>query len=155
MQNHLFEAALGIGKPWYVRGVAFDAARKVLTIGIDFVAGSRFAAPGVTGVHPVHDTQTKRLRHLNFFQHECNLEVRTPRVKLPSSAGIGSRVNRPANMAPTTANFLALASPPSGSRCSMFCAMRGSSARRINMSRFHTPVERQQRVGSGRSATIA
>ena len=33
---------LGIGKPWYVRGVEFDAARKVLTIGIDFVAGSRF-----------------------------------------------------------------------------------------------------------------
>ncbi len=25
----------------------------------------------------------KRLRHLNFFQHECFLEVRTPRVKLP------------------------------------------------------------------------
>src|ERR1700741_246996 len=49
----------------------------------DFVAGSRFAAPGVEGVHPVHDTQTKRLRHLNFFQHECYLEVRTPRVKLP------------------------------------------------------------------------
>src|SRR6516165_3190655 len=83
MQKQLFEAALGIGKPWYVRGVAFDAARKVLTIGIDFVAGSRFAAPGVAGVHRVHDTQTKRLRHLNFFQRECYLEVRTPRVKLP------------------------------------------------------------------------
>jgi hypothetical protein len=40
MQNQLFEAALGIAKPWYVRGVGFDAARKVLTIGIDFVAGS-------------------------------------------------------------------------------------------------------------------
>jgi transposase len=83
MQNQLFEAALGIAKPWYVRGVDFDPARKVLTIGIDFVAGSRFAAPGVEGVHRVHDTQTKRLRHLNFFQHECYLEVRTPRVKLP------------------------------------------------------------------------
>ena len=83
MQNQLFEAALGISKPWYVRGVDFDAVRKVLTIGIDFVAGSRFAAPGVAGVHPVHDTQTKRLRHLNFFQHECYLEVRTPRVKMP------------------------------------------------------------------------
>jgi transposase len=83
MQNQLFEAALGISKPWYVRGVDFDAARKVLTIGIDFVAGSRFVAPGVDGAHPVHDTQTKRLRHLNFFQHECFLEVRTPRVKLP------------------------------------------------------------------------
>ena len=51
MQNQLFEAALGIGKPWYVRGVDFDAARKVLTIAIDFVAGSRFAAPGVEGLH--------------------------------------------------------------------------------------------------------
>jgi transposase len=83
MQNQLFEAALGISKPWYVRGVDFDAARKMLTIGIDFVAGTRFPAPGVEGAHPVHDTQTKRLRHLNFFQHECFLEVRTPRLKLP------------------------------------------------------------------------
>jgi transposase len=45
--------------------------------------GSRFAAPGVEGLHRVHDTQTKRLRHLNFFHHECYLVVRTPRVKLP------------------------------------------------------------------------
>jgi transposase len=83
MQNQLFEAALGIGQPWYVRGVDFDSARKVLTLSIDFSAGTRFAAPGIEGVHRVHDTQTKRLRHLNFFQHECYLEVRTPRVKLP------------------------------------------------------------------------
>lgn len=83
MQNLLFESALGITKPWYVRGVDFDAAKKVLTITVDFVAGTRFAVAGVVGVHPVHDTQIKRLRHLNFFQHECFLEVRTPRVKLP------------------------------------------------------------------------
>src|SRR5215472_18315680 len=83
MQNRLFESALGIAKPWYVRGVDFDAAKKVLTITVDFVAGTRFEVPGVAGVHPVHDTQIKRLRHLNFFQHECFLEVRTPRVKLP------------------------------------------------------------------------
>ena len=31
----------------------------------------------------MHDVQIRRLRHLNFFQHECFLEVRTPRVKLP------------------------------------------------------------------------
>ena len=83
VQNQLFESALGITKPWYVRGVDFDAAKKVLTITVDFVAGTRFALAGVAGVHPVHDTQIKRLRHLNFFQHECFLEVRTPRVKLP------------------------------------------------------------------------
>ncbi len=35
------------------------------------------------GQHPVHDTVTKRYRHLNFFQHDCFLEVRVARVKLP------------------------------------------------------------------------
>mgnify|MGYP001562733011 CR=1 FL=1 len=67
-------------------GVDLDAAARTLTIRIDFVAGSRFAVPGVDGVHPVHDTVTKRLRHLNFFQHECTLEVRVPRVKLPGGS---------------------------------------------------------------------
>ena len=83
MQNQLFELALGITKPWYVNGVDFNAAQKTLTISVDFVAGTRFPVPDVAGVHPVHDTQIKRLRHLNFFQHECFLHVRTPRVKLP------------------------------------------------------------------------
>jgi transposase len=54
-----------------------------LTICIDFAAGSRFAHPDAPGEHPVHDTLTKTYRHLNFFQHECYLEVRVPRVKLP------------------------------------------------------------------------
>jgi transposase len=38
------------------------------------------------GEHPLHDAVIKRYRHLNFFQHECVLEVRTPRVKLPDGA---------------------------------------------------------------------
>ncbi|MFM0523350.1 ISL3 family transposase, partial [Caballeronia jiangsuensis] len=76
MTNQLFEAALGIKAPWYVQGVDFDTTKRQLTIAVDFVAGSRFAYPGVAGEHPVHDTQIKRLRHLNFFQHECYLEVR-------------------------------------------------------------------------------
>ena len=83
MQNQIFEAALGIANPWYIKGVDFDAGQKSLSIHIDFVAGSRFTCLGVDGAHPVHDTQIKRYRHLNFFQHECHLEVRVPRVKLP------------------------------------------------------------------------
>lgn len=86
MHDKLFEAALGIVPPWSVVGVRFDEASKVLTVGIDFTAGSRFAVEGVTGAHPVHDTVTKTYRHLNFFQHECVLEVRTPRVKLPDGS---------------------------------------------------------------------
>jgi hypothetical protein len=38
------------------------------------------------GEHAVHDTLTKTYRHLNFFQHECVPEVRTPRVKLPDGS---------------------------------------------------------------------
>lgn len=84
MHDRLFGAALGIAPPWFVAGVRFDEARKVLTLGIDFTAGTRFAVEDVPGEHPVHDTITKTYRHLNFFQHECVLEVRTPRVKLPN-----------------------------------------------------------------------
>jgi transposase len=80
--ERLFETALGVAAPWFVKEVSFDAEAKVLTIGVDFKAGSRFPIPGSDGEHPVYDTTTKRYRHLNFFQHECFLEVRVPRVRL-------------------------------------------------------------------------
>lgn len=83
MSNELFAAALGVASPWYVRDVEFDVGKRLLTISIDFAKGSRFPYEGVEGLHPVHDTQMKRYRHLNFFQHECCLEVRTPQIKLP------------------------------------------------------------------------
>jgi len=84
--NKLFEAALGISTPWYVQGVDFDATKQTLTIQVDFESGSRFAVVGTDGTHPVHDTKTKQYRHLNFFQHECFLEVRVPRVRLPDNS---------------------------------------------------------------------
>jgi transposase len=86
MHDKLFETALGISAPWSVKSVEFDAAAKRLTVLIDFAPGSRFALPGHDGVHPVHDTVAKDYRHLNFFQHECHLRVRTPRVKLPDGS---------------------------------------------------------------------
>jgi transposase len=82
-QARLFEAALGLQSPWYVENLTFDASAKALTIDINFVAGSRFDHSEAEGRHPVHDTEIKRYRHLNFFQHECYLLVRVPRVKLP------------------------------------------------------------------------
>ena len=82
----LFEAALGVASPWYVRETLFDGDARTLTIRVDFRAGSRFGHADEPGQHPVHDTQVKRYRHLNFFQHECFLEVRVPRVKLSDGA---------------------------------------------------------------------
>ena len=82
----IFESALGIGSPWFIAGMNFDQSQRKLSIRIDFEVGSRFAVPGQAGEHPVHDTVTKTYRHLNFFQHECVLEVRVPRVKLPDGS---------------------------------------------------------------------
>jgi transposase len=86
MTAKLFEVALGITAPWTVASVDFDESAKLLTMLIDFKPGSRFAVSGHDGVHPVHDTVIKTYRHLNFFQHECRLQVRTPRVKLPNGS---------------------------------------------------------------------
>lgn len=83
MTEKLFEAALGIEAPWYVSQIEFSAENRTLEIHIDFTPGSRFTVTGCETPCPVHDTVTKRYRHLNFFQHECHLLVRTPRVKLP------------------------------------------------------------------------
>jgi len=86
MTAKVFETALGIAAPWAVVSVEFDEAAKLLTVLIDFKPGSRFAVSGYEGMHPVHDTVTKTYRHLNFFEHECRLQVRTPRVKLPNGS---------------------------------------------------------------------
>ena len=86
MTAKLFESALGISDPWLVASVEFDQGAKTLTVLIDFKAGSRFAVAGHEGAHPVHDTVTKTYRHLNFFEHECHLQVRTPRVKLSNGS---------------------------------------------------------------------
>jgi transposase len=78
MQEAIFTAALGVESPWFVESVAFDAEHKRLDIRLDFKRGSRFDVDGVAC--SVHDTEQKTWRHLNFFQHECYLHARVPRV---------------------------------------------------------------------------
>jgi transposase len=81
MQEALFQSALGIESPWFVESVTFDASLKRLDIRLDFKRGSRFEVDGVSC--SVHDTVEKQWRHLNFFQHECYLHARVPRVHTP------------------------------------------------------------------------
>jgi transposase len=91
MTAKLFESALGIAAPWTVASVEFDEKAKTLTVLIDFKPGSRFSIAGHDGVHPVHDTVTKTYRHLNFFQHECHLQVRTPSRETAQRLGAPGR----------------------------------------------------------------
>jgi transposase len=87
----LFSQALGIESPWIITGVAFDSVKKRLDIKVDFSKGSTFssadASTGDTKEYKAYDTVEKTWRHLNFFEHECYLNVRTPRIR-PDSGGI-------------------------------------------------------------------
>jgi transposase len=100
-KTKIFEAALAIQSPWYVKDVQFDITAKRLDIYIDFKRGSSFLStkPNCQDQYKVKDTLDKTWRHLNFFQHECYLHCRTPRIDLggnktelisPPWAGINS-----------------------------------------------------------------
>lgn len=78
----LFQVALGLEAPWRVERSDFDAEARRLDVYIDFAPGGTFRCPecGRSGCK-AYDTAEKTWRHLNFFQHEAHLHVRTPRVR--------------------------------------------------------------------------
>ncbi|MGH2744540.1 MAG: ISL3 family transposase [Thermoleophilaceae bacterium] len=78
----LFQAALGLASPWRVVESCFDADQRRLELRIDFERGARFACPecDADGCE-VHDTDEKRWRHLDFFEHQAFLVARVPRVR--------------------------------------------------------------------------
>jgi transposase len=85
----IFQKAIGLVTPWYIKEVKFTAEEKRLDIYVDFIKGTRFAytektesGGKVAGEFPVYDTTEKIWRHLNFFQHECYLHCRVARIKL-------------------------------------------------------------------------
>ena len=39
----------------------------------------------MTKAYSAYDTKMKKYRHMNFFEHECHLHVRTPRIKRDDS----------------------------------------------------------------------
>jgi transposase len=87
----LFSEALGIKSPWKISSLKFDSAKKKLDIEVDFERGSVFEyedqETGEKDEYKAYDTINKTWRHLNFFEHECYLHARVPRIK-PKSGGI-------------------------------------------------------------------
>jgi transposase len=80
----LFEAALGIKSPWFIERIEFDVEGKKLDVHINFERGSAFPSEreGFPDLYKAKDTKVKTWRHLNFFEHECYLHCRTPRLDL-------------------------------------------------------------------------
>jgi len=83
--DDLFQAALGLAEPWQVMRTEFDATARRLDLCLDFPRGARFPCPeGDQPACPVHDTEPKTWRHLDFFQHQAYLHARVPRVICPT-----------------------------------------------------------------------
>lgn len=84
MMNNIFAQALNINEPWYIKSIEFDYPKKRLDILIDFKKGTTFeyiTEEGNVEQGTVHDTKEKTWRHLNFFEHECYLTARVPRIR--------------------------------------------------------------------------
>lgn len=81
----LFQTALGIASPWFIESVEFNTEQSRLDIYVNFKKGSTFRdsiEDDPSGkAYTAFDTVKKTWRHLNFFQHECYLHARVPRIK--------------------------------------------------------------------------
>ena len=81
----LFARALGLEVPWQLARVTFSEEDRELHLYLDFKRGGRFSCPDCGEVElTAYDTQDKKWRHLDFFQHQAFLHARVPRVRCPS-----------------------------------------------------------------------
>ena len=83
----IFSLALSIEEPWFIEEVKFDGEGKRIDVHINFLKGSSFPSQreGYDEKYKVHETVEKKWRHLNFFEHDCYLHCRTPRIDLGSN----------------------------------------------------------------------
>jgi transposase len=83
-QNNLFQVALGLGTPWKVVRSGLEEGgeeTKILYVDIDFENGAEFPCPCCGKPCSVYDSEVKRWRHMNFWQHATYLSARVPRVE--------------------------------------------------------------------------
>ena len=75
----IFEMALGLQAPWVVENTEFKDTvdGKALHITIGYRSG---VFVDQIGKSTVHDRVERKWRHLNFFEHECYIHCKVPRV---------------------------------------------------------------------------
>jgi len=82
--NEIFTLALNLQDPWFVKEIKLDLkSDKIhgqIDIFIDFKRGYKFKDKNDKET-TAYDTIEKKWRHLNFFQHQCYIHARVPRIK--------------------------------------------------------------------------
>lgn len=75
----IFKLALNLGKPWDVSSVELlkTDIKKELHIHLEYESDFYVNKEGKS---IVHDRKERKWRHLNFFEHECYLHCKVPRI---------------------------------------------------------------------------
>jgi transposase len=74
-ERDVFSVALHLSSPWRISGI--ELVEDALHLYIDFERTGRF-----NGL-PIDDTVDRQWRHADFFQYQCILHAKVPRVKNP------------------------------------------------------------------------
>jgi transposase len=79
----LFSLALNLQSPWEVKKITFsdeNSKSNELHLHIGFKPGAKFL-DATDNPCSVHDTVPRKWQHLNFFEHQCYLHCKVPRIK--------------------------------------------------------------------------
>lgn len=89
--KEIFSIALNLADPWFIEDVQLKVPEGKISgridIYIDFVRGYQFS-DNQGNKTTAYDSVEREWRHMNFFQHECYLHARVPRIKGADGTGI-------------------------------------------------------------------
>ncbi|CAN5435874.1 ISL3-like element ISMac21 family transposase [soil metagenome] len=81
--TEIFALALNLQEPWYIKDIKLQKPEQIkrgqLDIYIDFRQGAKFSDEHGK-LCSVYDTEQRSWQHLNFFEHNCYLHARVPRI---------------------------------------------------------------------------
>jgi transposase len=81
--TEIFALALNLQEPWYIKDIKLQKPEQLkrgqLDIYIDFRQGAKFLDEHGK-LCGVYDTEQRSWQHLNFFEHNCYLHARVPRI---------------------------------------------------------------------------
>jgi transposase len=78
--KNALSAILKIEEPWFIENIIIQDTNQVVDIFISFERGSRFPCSECEKNYPVHDSNYKRIRHLDLMDYRCYLNVKVPRT---------------------------------------------------------------------------
>lgn len=87
--TELFTTALGLGQPWRVEAVRFEAAAHEIHFDV-ICEAKRLPCPRcATPDQPIHDRLTRDWQHLHFFQYRALIHAAVPRVRCSACSAKG------------------------------------------------------------------